>query len=103
SPARRSPRCWWRRCWDRSGRCPRTSARHSDGDPAALLRRSGSATLAAEDLICHRNTVIYRTKRLVELTGCSLQDPRGRLMLELAVLAADRAGGRSGGRGRSVP
>lgn len=59
----------------------------------ALLRRSGSATLAAEDLICHRNTVIYRTKRLVELTGCSLQDPRGRLMLELAVLAADRAGG----------
>ncbi|MFC4904480.1 MULTISPECIES: PucR family transcriptional regulator [Kocuria] len=63
----------------------------------ALLRHSGSPTSAAEELFCHRNTVIYRSRRLVELTGCSPQEPRGRLLLELAVLAHDLAvsGGRS--------
>lgn len=69
----------------------------------ALLRHSGSATLAAEELVCHRNTVIYRTRRLVELTGCGLQDPRGRLLLQLAVLAADQAGGPSGRPRRVSP
>ncbi|MFI7495671.1 helix-turn-helix domain-containing protein [Kocuria sp. M4R2S49] len=57
----------------------------------SLLRHSGSATHAAEELFCHRNTVIYRSRQLVELTGCDLQEPRGRLLLELAVIARDLA------------
>lgn len=57
----------------------------------ALLRHGGSATAAADELFCHRNTVIYRSRRLVELTGSSLQDPRGRLLLQLALLAHDLA------------
>jgi len=55
----------------------------------ALLRHGGSATHAAESLFCHRNTVIYRSRQLGELTGCDMQDPRGRLLLELAILAYD--------------
>lgn len=53
----------------------------------AVLRHSGSATYAAEDLLCHRNTVIYRVKRIEELTGLSLDDPRDRLLLTLAATA----------------
>lgn len=53
----------------------------------AVVRRGGSATYAAEDLVCHRNTVIYRVKRIEQLTGRSLDDPRDRLLLSLAVIA----------------
>ena len=35
--------------------------------------------------------MIYRSRQLVELTGCDLQEPRGRLLLELAVIARDLA------------
>ena len=57
----------------------------------ALLRHGGSATSAAGELFCHRNTVMYRSRQLVGLTGCDLQEPRGRLMLELAIIAHDLA------------
>lgn len=53
----------------------------------AVMRNGGSATQAAEELVCHRNTVIYRVKRIEELTGRSLDSPRDRLLLALASLA----------------
>lgn len=47
----------------------------------------GGAEQAAEVLFCHANTVRYRLKRLQELTGLTLSEPR-----DLAVLtAANRA------------
>jgi hypothetical protein len=52
-----------------------------------VLRHGGSPTHAAATLFCHRNTVIKRLKRVEQLTGRSLNEPRDRLMLELAVLA----------------
>ena len=57
---------------------------------AALLRHDGSPTHAAEELYCHRNTVIYRLKQIEELTGRSLASPRDKLLLELALMARDR-------------
>lgn len=54
---------------------------------AALLRHDGSPTHAAEDLYCHRNTVIYRLRQIEELTGRSLTDPRDKLLLSLAMMA----------------
>ncbi|WP_170228533.1 PucR family transcriptional regulator [Nesterenkonia populi] len=57
----------------------------------ALLRHDGSPTYAAEELFCHRNTVIYRSRQFVELTGCDIQRPRDRLLLQLAVIAHDLA------------
>ena len=53
---------------------------------AALLRHDGSPTHAAEELYCHRNTVIYRMKQIEQLTGRSLTDPRDKLLLELALM-----------------
>ena len=53
----------------------------------ALLRHEGSPTYAAEELFCHRNTVNYRSRQLADLTGCDLQNPRDRLLLQLAVIA----------------
>lgn len=57
----------------------------------ALLRHDGSPTYAAEELFCHRNTVIYRSRQLAELTGCDMQKPRDRLLLQLAVISYDLA------------
>ncbi len=56
---------------------------------AALLRHDGSAKHAAEELYCHRNTVIYRMKQIEQLTGRSLGDPRDKLMLQLGLMAVD--------------
>jgi hypothetical protein len=53
----------------------------------AAVRHGGSASGAAEDLVCHRNTVLYRMKRIEGLTGYSFEAPRDRLMLTLAWLA----------------
>lgn len=58
---------------------------------AALLRHDGSAKHAAEELYCHRNTVIYRTKQIEQLTGRTLTDPRDKLMLELALMTVEPA------------
>jgi len=55
---------------------------------AALLEHDGSAKHAATALYCHRNTVIYRTRQIEELTGRSLADPRDKLLLTLGLLAA---------------
>ncbi|MEU8582074.1 PucR family transcriptional regulator [Streptomyces sp. L500] len=43
----------------------------------------GSAAEAAKPLYCHRNTVRYRLRRVEELTGRSLRDPRA--VADLAV------------------
>ena len=51
----------------------------------AYLDHDGSAERAAEVLYCHPNTVRYRLRRLQELTGRSLTDPRG--VAELATAA----------------
>ncbi len=59
---------------------------------AALLRHDGSPTHAAEDLYCHRNTVIYRLRQIETLTGRTLADPRDKLLLSLALLAQRAAG-----------
>ena len=53
----------------------------------ALLRHDGSPTHAAEELFCHRNTVIYRLKQIEQLTGRSLTDPRDKMLLGLALMA----------------
>jgi hypothetical protein len=54
---------------------------------AALLRHDGSPTHAAEELFCHRNTVIYRLKQIEQFTGRSLTDPRDKMLLGLALMA----------------
>jgi hypothetical protein len=56
-----------------------------------LLASGGSPTHAAAALFCHRNTVIYRMRRIEAATGRSIADPRDRLLLTLGVMAA-RAG-----------
>ncbi|HYH32767.1 MAG TPA: helix-turn-helix domain-containing protein [Pseudonocardia sp.] len=53
-----------------------------------LLACGGSPTHAATALFCHRNTVIYRMRRIEAATGRSIADPRDRLLLTLGVLAA---------------
>ena len=55
----------------------------------ALLRHDGSPTHAAEELFCHRNTVIYRMKQIEQLTGRSLTDPRDKMLLGLALMSLD--------------
>lgn len=57
---------------------------------AALLRHDGSPKHAAEDLFCHRNTVIYRMKQIEHLTGRSLANPRDKMLLGLALMARGR-------------
>jgi DNA-binding PucR family transcriptional regulator len=54
----------------------------------ALLRHDGSPTHAAEDLFCHRNTVIYRIRQIEQITGRSLADPRDKMLLALGLMAA---------------
>ncbi|WP_051399622.1 PucR family transcriptional regulator [Haloechinothrix halophila] len=56
----------------------------------ALLAHDGSPTHAAEDLYCHRNTVIYRLKQIESLTGRSLQNPQDKLLFSLGLAATGR-------------
>ncbi len=57
-----------------------------------LLANGGSPTHAAAALFCHRNTVIYRMRRIEAATGRSIGDPRDRLLLTLGVMAARAEG-----------
>ena len=54
----------------------------------AFLAADGSPTRAAEELYCHRNTVMHRLRRIEQVTGRSVADPRSRLLWQLALLAA---------------
>ncbi len=56
-----------------------------------LLASGGSPTHAATALFCHRNTVIYRMRRIEAATGRRLAEPRDRLLLTLALMAVRRA------------
>lgn len=47
----------------------------------------GSTGVAARALFCHRNTVRYRLRRIEELTGLSLSDPRASALLLMALHA----------------
>ncbi|MGW1784975.1 PucR family transcriptional regulator [Streptomyces sp. NPDC002143] len=56
----------------------------------------GSATTTAERLFVHPNTVRYRLRRVEELTGRSLADPRTVADVGAALLAARNPGARRG-------
>ncbi|WP_073918337.1 helix-turn-helix domain-containing protein [Streptomyces sp. CB00455] len=61
------------------------------------LACQGSTTYAAQRLYCHRNTVSNRLRRIEQLTGRSLADPRHVVELALAHAAvAQRAAGEQG-------
>jgi hypothetical protein len=55
---------------------------------AAFLAADGSPTRAADRLYCHRNTVMHRLRRIEQVTGRSVADPRSRLLWQLALLQA---------------
>ena len=58
----------------------------------AFLDADGSPTRAADQLYCHRNTVMHRLRRIEQVTGRSVADPRSRLLWQLALLGAGRRG-----------
>jgi len=55
----------------------------------ALVANNGSPTHAAAELVCHRNTVIYRMRQIASLTGRDLADARDRLLFSLALMALE--------------
>ncbi|MGY1746070.1 PucR family transcriptional regulator [Blastococcus sp. SYSU D00695] len=55
---------------------------------AAFLAADGSPTRAADELYCHRNTVMHRLRRIESVTGRKVTDPRARLLWQLALLGA---------------
>jgi PucR C-terminal helix-turn-helix domain/GGDEF-like domain len=55
----------------------------------AFLAADGSPTRAADELYCHRNTVMHRLRRIESVTGRKLTDPRARLLWQLALLGAE--------------
>ncbi|MGY1773651.1 PucR family transcriptional regulator [Blastococcus sp. SYSU D00813] len=55
---------------------------------AAFLAADGSPTRAADELYCHRNTVMHRLRRIESVTGRKVTDPRSRLLWQLALLGA---------------
>ncbi|TFV71854.1 PucR family transcriptional regulator [Blastococcus sp. CT_GayMR20] len=63
---------------------------------AAFLASDGSPTRAADELYCHRNTVMHRLRRIESVTGRKVTDPRSRLLWQLALLGTD--GGRAAQR-----
>jgi hypothetical protein len=54
----------------------------------AFLAADGSPTRAADQLYCHRNTVMHRLRRIEQVTGRAVADPRSRLLWQLALLGA---------------
>ncbi|MER6126818.1 helix-turn-helix domain-containing protein [Streptomyces sp. NPDC001795] len=57
---------------------------------------AGSATAAAQSLFVHPNTVRYRLRRIEELTGRSLSDPRTAADLGAALVAVRSSAARDG-------
>jgi PucR C-terminal helix-turn-helix domain len=57
---------------------------------AAFLASDGSPTRAADELYCHRNTVMHRLRRIESVTGRKLADPRARLLWQLALLDTEQ-------------
>lgn len=53
-----------------------------------LMQNNGSRKETAEKLFLHRNTMAYRVKKIEEILGCSLGDPR--IVQELAFLCKMR-------------
>ncbi|MBR7742485.1 helix-turn-helix domain-containing protein [Phycicoccus sp. BSK3Z-2] len=64
---------------------------------AALIRCNVSHSRAAEELYCHRNTVIYRQRQIEQLIGRDLRVPRDRLLLALGLMATGRTVNPHGG------
>jgi hypothetical protein len=56
---------------------------------AAFLVSDGSPTRAADELYCHRNTVMHRLRRIESVTGHKMTDPRSRLLWQLALLGTE--------------
>jgi DNA-binding PucR family transcriptional regulator len=56
---------------------------------AAFLASDGSPTRAADELYCHRNTVMHRLRRIESVTGRKVTDPRSRLLWQLALLGTE--------------
>ena len=54
---------------------------------AAFLASDGSPTRAADELYCHRNTVMHRLRRIEAVTGRKVTDARSRLLWQLALLS----------------
>jgi DNA-binding PucR family transcriptional regulator len=53
---------------------------------AAYLKHGGNSTQTADALFLHRNSLRYRLARIRAITGIDLDDPDGRLALQVAVL-----------------
>jgi PucR family transcriptional regulator, purine catabolism regulatory protein len=51
----------------------------------AFFTSNGNLSKTAEMLFVHRNTLMYRLKRIEELTGATLDDPEVRFDLQLAL------------------
>lgn len=56
---------------------------------AAFLAADGSPTRAADELFCHRNTVMHRLRRIESVTGRKVTDARSRLLWQLALLGTE--------------
>ncbi|MGY1815275.1 PucR family transcriptional regulator [Blastococcus sp. SYSU D00820] len=61
----------------------------------AVLASGGNLEASARTLFVHPNTVRYRLKRALELTGLSATDPRGSWTLQVALALSELAGARS--------
>lgn len=80
-------------------------ARHDRERNAQLVRTlqayfacGGNLRKLADALFAHYNTVVYRLRRIQEITGCDLSDPRARLNLEVGLMVMRMQGvaGRTG-------
>ena len=81
----------------RSGRCAptTTSAAASSSRPCASTSRRATTSRAAPSALCvHPNTVVYRLRRIKDLTGRDPNDPDDLLLLTLGIklAASDRPG-----------
>ena len=52
---------------------------------AVFFAENANTTQAAKSLYVHRNTLIYRLQRIMEITGLDVNDPEARLALQVAL------------------